>query len=429
MNYPSNNLSVELKRMRGTDSVEKEHRLHSSGFLHGNIAVIAASSAIKGFGGQIIGTYIPMYFLILGGSPLTLGLMGSITSVIQCVTLLLGGFIADYYGRRKIIVFTAFYSVISPLLYAFIQDWRIFAALSIIGVLGTLSAPASKAIVADSLPPEKRTTGIASLQVISSLSLIVAPIIGGWLIQTQNLPNGFRLACIYTVATAFTSASIVFLFLKETLHRRPAAKSKVINSSKLMNFLKLPRSLPNSLKALMIPYALVVFANGAVGQYYILYAHDSIGITALEWGIIVSLQFLLANILKIPGGWLSDKFGKRKIMIISVLTCAPCTILFTLSQSFLQALTVALLLIVTGIYYLPAHMALQSDLTPRIMRGRITALFGIISALSAASGSLAGGFLFQSVNPATPFYLFTVAELVATFFIISILREPTKREV
>jgi hypothetical protein len=74
-------------------------------------------------------------------------------------------------------------------------------------------------------------------------------------------------------------------------------------------------------------------------------------------------------------------------------------------------------------------MALQSDLTPRIMRGRITALFGIISALSAASGSLTGGFLFQSVNPVTPFFLFTAAELMAAFFIITILQEPLEKEV
>ncbi len=415
--------------MRETVPVENQQPPSSSNFFHGNIAVIAASNAIKGFGGQIISTYIPIYFLSLGGSPLTLGLMTSITSVIQCIMLLLGGFIADYYGRRKIIIFTAFYSIVFPLLYAFTQDWRIFTALSVAGVLATLSSPASQAIVADSLPLEKRTTGIASLQVISSLPLTIAPMIGGWIIQNQGLPDGFRLACMYAAATTFTSALIVFLFLKETLHHRLVAKHDVPNSSKLMNFLKLPHPFPSGLKALIISYALVVFANGAVGQYYILYAHDVIGITALEWGIIVSLQFLLTNILKVPGGLLSDKFGKRKIMIISVLTCAPCTILFTFSQSFFQTLTVALLLIVTGIYYLPAHMALQSDLTPRIMRGRITALFGIISALSAALGSLTGGFLFQSVNQVAPFYLFTAAELMATFFIISVLREPTKKEV
>jgi len=414
--------------MKETVSVENEQSSSVSGFFHGNLAVIAVSNAVKGFGGQIISTYLPIYFLFIGGNPLTLGLMTSITSVIQCIMLFLGGFIADYYGRRKIIVFIAFYSIISPLLYAFTQDWRIFVALSMAGVLGTLSDPASQAIVTDSVPPEKRTTGIASLQVVSSLPLTIAPMIGGWLIQNQGLLDGFRLACMYAVATTFTSALMVFLFLKETLQCRPVAEFDISKSGNLRNLFGLSCSLPNGLRTLMIPYALVAFANGAVGQYYILYAYDVIGITSVEWGIIVSLQLLLANILKIPGGWLSDKFGKKRIMAVSVLTCAPCTILFTLSKSFFQVLTVALLLIVTGIYYLPAHMALQSDMTPRRLRGRITALFGIIGALSAASGSLIGGFLFQSVNPVTPFYLFTVAELTATFFIISVLREPTKKE-
>jgi MFS family permease len=100
-----------------------------------------------------------------------------------------------------------------------------------------------------------------------------------------------------------------------------------------------------------------------------------------------------------------------------------------MSQSFLQALMVALLLIVTGIYYTPAHTALQSDLTPRTMRGRVTALFGMASALAAASGSITGGFLFQSIDSTTPFYLFTAAELMAAFFLISIVQEPLKKEV
>jgi MFS family permease len=149
----------------------------------------------------------------------------------------------------------------------------------------------------------------------------------------------------------------------------------------------------------------------------------------LEWGIIASLQFLLLSVLKIPGGWFSDRFGKRKVMVVSVVTCAPCTILFTLSHSFIEALTVALLLIVTGIYYAPAHEALQADLTPRMMRGRVTALWEVGNAFSGALGTLIGGFLFQTVNPAMPFYLFTAAELTAALILISIVKEPTRKEV
>jgi len=409
-------------------SAKNQHSQSGSNFLHGNIAVIAVSSAVTGFGGGLISAYVSLYFVELGGSPLALGLMTALASVIGSVMFVLGGIVADYYGRRRVMILSAFYSVFFPLLYAVIQDWRLFAALSVVAAVGSISNPALHALVVDSVPPDKRTTGIASLQVISSLPLTVAPIIGGLLIQNYGLLNGFRLACIYTAATSFISAFIVLLFLKETLRREIPTKSTISNRDRLKDFIEFARPLPTSLKALMLSYALVAFANGVVGPYYILYASSIIGLTPIEWAPIASLQSL-GVALKIPGAWFSDKFGKKKIMILSVLTCAPCTILFTLSRSFFQALTVALLLIVTGIYYAPAYEALQADLTPRKMRGRIAALWRLSSGLATAPGTLVGGFLFQAVDPALPFYLFTVAEVMAAFFLIRFVREPEKKEI
>jgi MFS family permease len=411
--------------MREAISVQKKQSQSSLSFFHGNIAVIAVSNAINGFGGGLIGTYVSLYFVELGGSPIMLGLMAAMASIIGCAMSLLGGFIADYYGRRKIVVLTAFYGAFFPLLYAVIRDWRLFAALGVASAFGSISGPASHALMVDSLSPEKRTTGIASLEVIPSLPVAVSPLIGGWLIQNYGLLDGFRLACVYTASAAFISAFIFFLFLKETLRRGLISNS---NPNKLRDVMKFPRQLPTSLKALMLSNVLIAFANGAVGQYYILYASSVIGLTTMEWATIVSLQYL-GSALKIPGAWLSDKVGKRKVMILSVLACAPCTILFTLSRSFFQTLAVALLLIVTGIYYGPAYAALQADLTPRTIRGRITAFWQLSSSFSAASGTLTGGFLFQTFNPASPFYLFTAAELIAAFFLISLVKEPIKNEV
>jgi len=414
--------------MKNTVSTESKQNRQVTGFYRGNIAVIASSSATRSFGTGIIGTYVSLYFVSIGGDPISLGLMTSIASVVQCFVLFLGGFISDHYGRRRIMVLAAFYGVLFPVLYAIIQDWRIFIASTIIAAFGAVSSPASHAIVADSIPPERRTTGIASLQVVSSLPVIFAPLIGGWLIKTYGLIDGFRLASVYTAVTALASALIIFFFLKETMLNRVGRKPRLLSNDMLRDFTKRLRQLPSSLRTLLISYALVVFANGLVGQYYILYATRIIGLTELDWGIIVSLQFLLANVLRIPGGWVSDKIGKRKVMTISVLTCAPCTIIFVLSQSFLQAAIAALLLITTGIYYAPAHEALQADLTPKAVRGRVTALWDIGNAISVASGTLIGGYLFQTVNPATPFYLFTAIELVAAFLIMGAVREPSEKE-
>jgi len=62
-------------------------------------------------------------------------------------------------------------------------------------------------------------------------------------------------------------------------------------------------------------------------------------------------------------------------------------------------------------------------------RGRITGLWQLTSSLSAASGTLMGGFLFQTVDPTLPFYLFTAAEIIVAFFLISFVQEPKKKEI
>lgn len=391
--------------------------------------MLAVSGACTNLGAGIIGLFMPEYFRRLGGNTLILGLMGFLVFVVQLFTLLLGGLIADNYGRRKVTVLTAFYGALFPLLYAVFQDWRLFIAISVVAAFGSVSAPASHAIVVDSIPPDKRATGISALQVFSSMPLIVVPLIWGWMIDNLGWIEGFKMGSVYSIATALVSAFILLFFLRETMKTQTTATLSSQGLDPWTGFSEVRHFLSTSLKALMIAYFLIMFANSAVGYYYIIYATEVIKLNAFEWSMILSLQFLSVIVLKIPGAWVADKFGKKKVLVMSALACAPFTILFTLSRSFAQVLIVMLLLVVAGIYYAPVHEALQADLTPRPMRGRIIMLWIIGNAFAGAVGVFIGGLLFQAMSPATPFYLFTAVELVAAVFLVAGVREPIKKEV
>lgn len=115
-------------------------------------------------------------------------------------------------------------------------------------------------------------------------------------------------------------------------------------------------------------------------------------------------------------------------MIFSLLVTAPTILLFTFSRSFVQVLVAALLLIAAGIYYAPAYEVFQADLTPKAVRGRITALWDMSNAVSVASGALVGGLTYQVLGPSVPFYIFAVAELVAAILLIRIVKEPSMKE-
>lgn len=397
-------------------------------FFQGNLLVIALSSAVRSLG-SFVGVYLPRYFLLIGGNPLTLGLYTSVAYLVQFLTLSVGGYVADFHGRRRIIVLAAFYGVFFPFLYALVQDWRVFGALTLFATIGAVSNPAVHATVADSIVPERRTFGIASLQVVSSFPSVISPLLGGWLIANYGLENGFRTACLYAAVFAFLSALPLLVFLKETLQSKGGEETNRSVRRVFSGFRELSsNAVPQSLRVLIVAYALVAFANSAVSQYYILFASSVVGLSDFSWGIVVSLQLLTANVLKIPGGWFSDRFGKRKTMVASLLTTVPAILLFVLSRSFIEVLVAAVLLVAAGIYYAPAHEALQADLTPRSVRGRITAMWDMGSAVAAALGAAVGGFAFQAFGPAVPFYVFAVAESVAVLLLIGMVKEPETRE-
>jgi MFS family permease len=400
-------------------------------YFKGNLLTLAVSSAFTSLGIGMIGVYLPKYFLSLGGNTLTLGFVGAVSAVVQFCVLFLGGIVADRYGRKSILVAATFYGMLAPFLYFLLNDWRLFATVSIIAAFGAVSTPAWHAVVADSVPPEKRSSGIAALQVFSSLPQVIAPLGWGWLIDKLGWIDGFKAGCLYSLALGVIAALVLWFFMKETLKKPAEQESPLQFSSSLTSKVGLSEvhlSLSTSLKALMIAYSLVMFANAAVGQYYIIYATEVIQLSAFQWSMIVSLQFLLASLLRIPGGIAAGRFGKRKVLIMSVLLCSPFTILFTLSSSFIQALAVLLLLVAAGIYYGAAHEALQADLTPKSVRGRIAALWLMSSALGVASGVFVGGWIFQTVSPSAPFYLFPVAELAAFVFLFLGVKEPLRKE-
>jgi MFS family permease len=414
--------------MRKTETIENPSNSRLGQLFRGNIGVIIGSNMVNGFGTGIISPFLSLYFVSIGGDPIRLGFMSSLSIIVQCFILSLGGRLADNYGRRRLIVIAAFYAILIPALYALINDWRIFFITTALGAFGAISSPALHAIVADSIPPEKRTTDISMLQVFSAVPTVFSPLIAGWSIATYGLQSGFRLSCAFVAGTTLVSALIMLLFLRETIKPESAQKSAASGKSKAsVRDALSPQSL-HSLITLLSAYGLIAFANALVSNYYVLYATKVIGLDALDYSIIVSLQILFILLLKIPGGWASDRYGKKKVMIVSILTCIPFVVAFTFSRLFVQAAVTMVLLAIAGMYYAPAHEALQADLAPREIRGRVTSFWDIAVAVGGAVGAPLGGFLFETIGRATPFYLFAVVEAAAAILILVGVREPQRTE-
>ncbi len=148
--------------------------------------------------------------------------------------------------------------------------------------------------------------------------------------------------------------------------------------------------------------------------------------------LIVGVCILLAAL---PSGWLSDRFGRKRMVAISAIVALTGTAVALLSASqsiiFVGA---AIIGIGTGLFY-AANWALGSDLVPRAEAARYLGISNLAGAGAGAVGAYIGGPIadhFTALVPESPGlgYVLLFA-MYGVMFLISIaalrgVREPTR---
>ena len=110
--------------------------------LRGNLLVLILSSSILRFGGAMIAPFTSIYFRELGASPSIIGLLGSIGAAVTLLVKIPGGYIADNYGRRKLVVTLIYIHIFATAFFAFAPSWEYIAIGMIISRLLEIYNPA-----------------------------------------------------------------------------------------------------------------------------------------------------------------------------------------------------------------------------------------------------------------------------------------------
>jgi MFS family permease len=175
----------------------------------------------------------------------------------------------------------------------------------------------------------------------------------------------------------------------------------------------------------------IVFMTGASGAMVwpmlVIFLQDTLHAEPDGLALAYLPAALLSSFLPSRLGVLSDRFGRRLPMIAGLLIGAAASALIPHLRS-LAALT--LLWAVESAGYaasIPAERAYVADIAGQDVRGTSYGLYTFAFFLGSVIGPLAGGWLYDRVSPATPFYLNTAALLAGALLVGLALREPARR--
>jgi MFS family permease len=370
--------------------------------------VLVGASFIDRVGGTILSPFFALYVTQRFGVGMTeAGVLFTLFSVSGFAGNMLGGALADRFGRKGMVLFGLVFSALSNVTMGFVGSLVTFYFLAVfVGLLSDVAGPAHGAMVADLLPEHQRADGYGILRVVGNMAWIIGPTIGGLLASRSYL-----LLFLLDASASLITAAIVFRFLPETRPEARQAAQRETMAATFGGYIKVVRD--GAFVSFVLMAALMNLVYLQMYSTLSVYLRDVHGVPPQGYGFLTSANAILVVVAQI---WITRRIRRYPPMVMM----AVGTLLYMagfLSYGFVSvylAFLAAMLVITVGeMIVVPISSALVARFAPADMRGRYIAIAGLSWGIPSAIGPLAAGIILDNYNPNLVWYAAGVLAAVA----------------
>jgi Sugar phosphate permease len=354
---------------------------------------------------------IPIFLTAtLGASPAIVGVIEGIAESIASLLKVFSGYWGDKTRKKKELAITGYgSSLLGKVVLVFAGSWGGVLISRVIDRLGKGIRTAPRdALIAESSKAETRGHAFGLHRAMDTFGAALGVAIAYFLLagSVGNLKQIFLFSMIPAIL------GVLALFFVRQPREISTGKKKISLSWS---------SLDTRLKAFLI--LAFIFNLGNSSNQFLLLRASKLGASAP----LVVLLYLAYNIsygiLSYPMGRLSDKIGRRRILVVGYLIYATVYLGFALVNNIS---TLWSLFIVYGFYIAfteGVEKALLADIAPSHLRGTVIGLHATLVGLALLPASLLAGFLWDFLGASAPFYFGASMGLFAAIGLFVILKE------
>jgi MFS family permease len=405
-------------------------------FSNRNIVAISSTNMLYTIFNGFWELWWGLYMIdVLGVSPIIIGLLATIQNTSRILFQLPGGMLADRIGRKKVIVYGTALRVIAPLFLYFADSWYWVAPGMIINAVASIYMPAFNALIAESLPQDKRGQGFGAYRFMTGIPRIFMPVVGGYWLDIMGLERGVKLGLLMFTGAALVAVIVRYYYLTETLGEEDENKNNAVeNLNALDTFLRQPKTV----WAMLAITVISGFAMRMTWAFLSIYAtSEYVGLTTTQYGALQSIAMFISVPLYLVSGVIADRM-RRKNLILMARGLGPLDSLsLFLFKNYNQLIGMYGIIGVAqgigggrlrtgGFMGGPAWNSLLADLVPAKDRGKVMGLMGTISGLLSLPGSIIGGYMYEK-NPDLLLISGSLLEALSIPIILLFIKDPKNK--
>lgn len=349
---------------------------------------------------------LPLFALALNASPSEIGWIVIASTLPGILISFPAGALSDFLGQRRVLLASLVVFASAPFLYLLVSEiWQLLAVRFYHGFATAIFGTVASAAIA-----ERYTVGRATrLSTFSSITIVgrsVAPFLGGLLISLASF-DAVYVACTISGVLALATG----LLLRDAA---PAAASRL----KLPDFRESVKLVlrDRRIRVVSLIEAVQYLVFGAIEAFLALFA-ASLGIPAWQIGVVLGVQLVSIVFVKPLMGKVSDKLGRKQVIIPGLLIGAASVLLLPHAPSFIGLTALSLAFGIGFATVTSSTAALVADLTRHGSYGASMGVLRTVMDVGQAIGPVLTGWMVGYAGYGSAFTLLAVMLLLAALLL------------
>ena len=387
-----------------------------------NIFYIGLISFFTDISTEMVYPLIPLYLAsAFGATPALIGVIEGIAESAASLMKAYGGYVSDKLRKRKAVAFAGYFSGVIyklALLFAGSWGWVLFARVVDRLGKGVRVAPRN-ALVTESADKDRLGRAFGMHKMLDAAGAAVGILITFFFLRYSAGDFEYKRIFLISLIPAAVGLSM-FGLIKE---KKPAGEKQAASIS-LKYLLGSFRTLDGNLKLYLL--VVLLFTLGNSSNAFLLLKASAVGYSDSGVVLLYFLHHASASAVSVPFGGLSDKVGRKKLLVAGYLVFAASYFgfAFAAGKGLLVGVFVlygAYTAIITGV-----ERAFISDIAPQELMGTMHGLHATIQGTALLPASVITGALWVAFGPVVPFVYGAGLALAAALVLLAFLK-PTRK--
>jgi MFS family permease len=382
---------------------------------------MGVASFLTDVSSEMIFNVMPLFlFNVLGVGTAVIGLIEGVADSTATLFQVFSGWLSDRLRRRKALatVGYALSTVAKPFLYL-AGTWGAVLAVRFTDRLGKgLRTPPRDALVADSTSPQEMGKSFGFHRALDTLGAVIG--LSGAALVVFLMQRGaleltrdtFQMLVLIGIVPAVLAVAVIFRRVHDVKPVSPVGEA-IPRRVQLRRF-------DARFKRFLGVMLLFTLGNSSIA--FLVLRAQNLGLSVLHILLLFVFFNFIYALVSLPAGMLSDRIGRRKVIVIGWSIFALSYLGFALASAWWQ---VWLFFALYGLYFgvtAGVMRAFVADMVGVERRGTAYGLFHTTVGITAFPASLIAGFMWQMISPRAPFFFGAVLAGVAAIALLVLVR-------